>query len=320
MRIQVVAILIIVLAALAGLVIYVGILKPKINNTSSSLRIVSLSPSDTQILISLGLGKYIVGMDIYSYNLLKMLNMTSYVNSNVTIFSQIYPLNISGLVALHPTVVIGEEGLIGSYSTQMEKAGLNVYLTNDDFASNFYQIENSILQVGSYFNRTTQAQQLVNWMNSKLQNFSTSGNVKTIYIDWINPNYQYYSAGGNVFINALIQLGGGINALGGYADYGPFTPDTLIQSNPQIIVTSVIYNLSYTQYLISSFPGIQNVTAYKNAKIYYLSQDAVYLVDEPAPLAVYGVLLFRDIINGTTPQYITWSWIEENLHPILPVF
>lgn len=58
---------------------------------TSELRIVSLAPSDTQILIALGLGKYIVGMDYYSYSLLQYLNLTSEVPKNVTVLGQIYP-------------------------------------------------------------------------------------------------------------------------------------------------------------------------------------------------------------------------------------
>ena len=82
---------------------------------NNNLRIVSLAPSDTQILISLGLGKYIVGTDYYSYQLLQSLNLTKDIPSNITVFSQISPPNISGLLLLHPTVIVIEKGLIGSY-------------------------------------------------------------------------------------------------------------------------------------------------------------------------------------------------------------
>ncbi|AWR96738.1 ABC transporter substrate-binding protein [Acidianus sulfidivorans JP7] len=322
MKLEIIAIGIIVLVAIAGLAIYESIIAPKVSTheTQKVYRIVSLTPSDTQILLSLGLGKYIVGIDIYSYNLTNMLNLTSEIPKNVTVFNQIYPVNISGLVALNPTVVIGEEGIIGECETNMQKAGLKVLLTNDDYASNFYEIEQSVMQVGKYFNSTAQAQEVINWMNQQLQNFSTTGNVTVDYIDWICPNYEFYSAGGNVFINSLIQLGGGINGLGEYSNYGPFTADSLISSNPQVLVVNVIYNLTYTEYLVNHFPGIQNTSAYKNGRIYYLSSDASYLTNEPGPLAVYAVLLFRDIINGTAPHVITWSWIEENLHPELPVY
>jgi len=92
-------------------------------NRTGNIRIVVLAPSDTQILISLGLGKYIVGMDRYSYQLLEYLNMTNLVPNNVTVFNEIYPPNISGILLLHPTVVIAEKGLIGSYLQQLEEAG-----------------------------------------------------------------------------------------------------------------------------------------------------------------------------------------------------
>ncbi|TRM84937.1 ABC transporter substrate-binding protein, partial [Sulfolobus sp. E3] len=95
------------IAVVLGLIIIVGIISAiffyygrNSNNSITStevnqkLRIVSLAPSDTQILISLGLGKYIVGIDYYSYQLLKYLNMTSLLPKNVTVFSQITPPNV----------------------------------------------------------------------------------------------------------------------------------------------------------------------------------------------------------------------------------
>ena len=83
---------------------------------TSPSRIVSLAPSDTQVLVSLGLGKELVGVDYYSYLLLKYLNATSDLPQNVTVFSPSISPNISGIVALRPSVVVDELGLIGDLS------------------------------------------------------------------------------------------------------------------------------------------------------------------------------------------------------------
>ncbi|MBP1357849.1 MAG: ABC transporter substrate-binding protein, partial [Sulfolobus sp.] len=159
--------LIVVLAIIVGALvsyqhnIYVPTTTITQHKEQSQPRIISLAPSDTQTLISLGLGKYIVGVDTYSYQLLKELNMTNELPENVTVFSQIYPPNISGLLLLHPSVVIVEYGLEAPYISEMQKAGLNVLITNSDYAYSFSQIEQNIMNIATYFNETTSGQELV---------------------------------------------------------------------------------------------------------------------------------------------------------------
>ncbi|WP_054845148.1 hypothetical protein [Sulfuracidifex tepidarius] len=63
-------------------------------------RIVSVAPSDTQILVSLGLGKNIVGVDFYSAELLEELNESSQIQ-NAHVITGVYPLNVTGIVVLN---------------------------------------------------------------------------------------------------------------------------------------------------------------------------------------------------------------------------
>jgi len=283
-------------------------------NRTGNIRIVVLAPSDTQILISLGLGKYIVGMDRYSYELLKYLNMTNLIPNNVTVFNQIYPPNISGILLLHPTVVIVEKGLTGSYLQQLEEAGLNVLVTNNDYAASFPQIENTILQIGKYFNLTQNAEQLINWMNERISEFSSPGNVSVAYLLWVYPNLNFYTVGGNVFINSIITLAGGVNVFSNYSGYPKLTPSNLILSKPSIIIAQEEYNLTYTNYLISQYHYINE------SKVYILGNFATSLLNEPGPLSVYSIRMINMITKGETPRYISDSWIMANLNVTLPVF
>ncbi|BDB97527.1 ABC transporter substrate-binding protein [Saccharolobus caldissimus] len=283
-------------------------------NRTGNIRIVVLAPSDTQILISLGLGKYIVGMDYYSYQLLKYLNITNLIPNNVTVFNEITPPNISGILLLRPTVVIVEKGLIGSYLQQLEEAGLNVFVTNNDYAVSFSQIENTILQIGKYFNLTQNAEKLINWMNERISEFSSVGNVSIAYLLWVCPNLNFYTVGGNVFVNSIITLAGGVNVFSNYSGYPLLTPSNLILSKPSIIIVQEEYNLTYTNYLISQYHYINE------SKIYILGNFATSLFNEPGPLSVYSIKMINMIIKGETPKYISYSWLMTNLNVTLPVF
>lgn len=289
---------------------------------TQEIRIVSLTPSDTQILIALGLGKYIVGVDEYSYELLKELNETYLLPSNVTVLGHIIPPNISGILLLKPTVVVGEQDFLGSYVDQMKQVGLNVLLTNNDFASSFPQIENNIYQIAEYFNRTQQAMELIQWMNEMLSNFSSQEeNVTNVtYIIWINNDYTFYTAGGNVFIDNIISLAGGSNVFSSYSGYPVLSPSQLLIAKPQVLIAGEMYNISFTLQAIKSFPDGSQIPAIKDGKYFVLGNLATSLLEEPGPLAVYGVELVHLILTGQAPHIINSTWVMEHVNPQLPVF
>jgi iron complex transport system substrate-binding protein len=311
---------VVVVAALASFLYFTQRTSPQ-ESRVPHWRIVSLAPSDTQILISLGLGKYIVGVDYYSYQLLQQINSTGLLSHNVTVLSQISPPNVSGILALKPTLVVGEEGLLGSYVSDLQQAGLKVYLTNDDYAPNFSVIEASIKDLASLFNRTGEASKLVAWMNSQVSRFQARGNTTLAYILWINPDHSFYTVGSGNFVNYLIQLAGGSNAFYNYSGYPELQPDSLIVRNPQVIVAQEVYNLSYTQYLLHDFPAANQLRAFSQGRVYILSEDLPSsILNEPGPLSVYGVALLQDVMGGSAPQYLNSTWVEEHLNVTLPVF
>jgi iron complex transport system substrate-binding protein len=288
---------------------------------TSPSRIVSLAPSDTQVLVSLGLGKELVGVDYYSYLLLKYLNATSDLPQNVTVFSPSISPNISGIVALRPSVVVDELGLIGDYSTQLSEAGLTTFYTNADYAGNYTAIEESITTLGKLFDRNTQAVELVNWMNTRIHSYESQGDTSVAYLLWVNPDHTFYTAGSNTFINTILNLSGGVNVFSNTTGYPVLSPESLIVGNPQIIIAQELTNLSYTLYMINTMPGIANVSAYTNHRVYVMSQNLpTFLLDEPGPLSVYAIQMINLAIKGDAPSYISSAWVESELNVTLPVF
>lgn len=285
-------------------------------------RIVSIAPSITQILIGEGLGKQLIGVDYWSYQLLEYLNETYILSPNVTIINSIYPPNITGIILLHPQIVVADGGLEGEYEQQFQQAGLNVLFLKGTMDNNFSQIESDILLSGKAFDHIKQANELINWMNELLAKFnSSSKNITVAYIGWINPDGSFYSAGGNTFINGIIKEAGGTNVFQNLSGYPLVSPTQLLTANPDIIIVVAMYNYSYTLQMLNNIPGIQNLTAYKLHHIYILSDGLpAYLLQEPAPLAVYAVAMLDYIMDGTAPHYIDTTWIKENLNVTLPIF
>ncbi|BCU70954.1 ABC transporter substrate-binding protein [Stygiolobus caldivivus] len=281
-----------------------------------NLRIVSLAPSDTQILISLGLGKDIVGMDIYSYQLLEDLNETSLVPSNVTVFNNICPPNISGILLLHPNKVLVEYGLDAHYIPEMEKAGLPLMITNNDYALSLAQIEENIISIAESLNDTQAGMQVVKWMESQVENYTPT--VSTAYFDWICSNGEAYTAGGDVFINNVLELAGGYNVFENFSGYPEVTPSKVLLADPSIIIAQSVYNYSYTMTLIKEY--FTNTSAVEDGKVYIISGLAVDLLDEPGPLSVYGVIMLHKILTGQAPHYVNTTWVRTNINVSIPVY
>lgn len=290
--------------------------------TSFPSRIVSLAPSDTQDLVALGLGKYIVGVDYYSYQLLELLNATGDLPANVTVFPPSLTINVSGIVALHPSIVVDEIGLLtGQEISELSQAGLLTFYTNADFAPNYIQIAQWISTLGEVFDRNAQAQQVIDWMNQKIAEYEGSGSTTVAYMLYINPDYTFYTAGSGTFINAIIQLAGGVNVFANQSGYPVVTPSNLVLANPQVIFAQEVYNESYTEYMINTMQGITSVAAYKNHHIYIMSENLpTFLLDEPGPLSVYAIGMVKLMIQGQAPTYISTAWVESEFNVTLPVF
>lgn len=282
------------------------------------MRIVSLAPSDTQVLVALGLGRDIVGLDQYSYQLLQTLNLTSQLPGNVTVFQSLVSPNVSGILLLNPTVVVTEWGLSGKYIPQMQQAGLRVLITNSDYATGLVQIEEQIKQIATYFNLSSRGQELLNWYEAHLKHYNQT-NVSVAVIVYVNPDGSAWVAGNRTFINDLITRAGAANSLANYSGWAKVTPSQIILAQPQvIIVDSGGMNYTYVMGLVQKYYG--NTPAVKEGRVYVISGLATDITNQPSLLSVYAVELFHDIIMGNAPHYVDTSWVLHNLHVQLPIF
>ncbi len=288
-------------------------------------RIVSVAPSDTQILVSLGLGSKIIGADFYSAQLLQELNESSLI-PNAHVITGVYPLNVTGIVVLKPSIVVADAGLEGSYYNEMRNANLSVFYTHGDLDVNFHEIENDVMMTATVFDRVNQGDQVVSWMNHKVEEFSSNEEIGSVaYVLWICPDFSFYTVGGNTFISNVMSHAGGMNVFSSQSGYPLDHISQLIESDPDVLIFTEMYNVSYTEGMIhemeQEYPALHNVTAFKDDRIYILDQGLpVSIMNEPAPLSVYGIEIVHEIMDGEAPHVINQTWIQDDLNVSLPVF
>jgi len=243
--------------------------------TSLPQRVVSLAPSNTQIMFAIGAGNKVVGVtdyDDYPYNFSAWVaagNMTSvggYSTPNLEVVASLSP----GLILATP---------INDPDVQtLRTEGYNVLVLNPN---NVQGILQDISLVGRAVGADQGSISLINSINTQINTVQATiaaANVTekplVYYEIWWNPEM---SAGGTSWVNDIINRAGGINVFANDTDQWPtISPETVVQMNPDIILlpTSMGYSPFYGSVSdVAARPGWSSINAVTNNRIVVIDGD-----------------------------------------------
>jgi ABC-type Fe3+-hydroxamate transport system substrate-binding protein len=171
-------------------------LQRKISLSQTPQRIISLVPSQTELLVDLGLAKKIVGIT-------KFCEHPSYLQKNTTIVGGTKKVNNAKIKNLHPDIIIcnKEENTLEMVG-QLEKIA-PVWISD---VITFKDSLEMILHLGKLFAVEEKAQKMVADIARQETQFTkeikTKKKQKVAYLIWKNP---YMIAGKNTFIDTMLQ-------------------------------------------------------------------------------------------------------------------
>jgi ABC-type Fe3+-hydroxamate transport system substrate-binding protein len=191
-------------------------------------RIISLVPSQTELLVDLGLADNLVGITkfcIHPKHIIK-----SKPRSGGT-----KQLDFEKISALNPTIIIAnkeenEKAQIESLCEEFPVWISDIY----DLADN----EKMILSLGDIFHKNEQAQQIVNTINTGFNGLIPLAAPKNVvYFIWKNP---YMVAGNNTFINYMLEKLGFNNLFknDSTSRYPALDKQALQELNPEVVFLS----------------------------------------------------------------------------------
>jgi iron complex transport system substrate-binding protein len=246
-------------------------------------RIVSLAPSNTEILFALGLGDKVVGVTDYCDYPPEALNKTKvggYANPD-----------IEKIVALNPDLVLAAYGTPMDVIITMAGLGLTVYgiktIDLDDLL-------NDIRRVGEITEKAVEAQALTSAMESRIQAVTNQTEEleqkpKVFYIVWGGEGSALWTAGSGTFINELIEKAGGVNICQNITGYAEISLESVLARDPEIIITS---ELSYDW--AQNATELASTNASQSGRIYTCDDN---LVQRPGPRLVEGLEWFAHFIH-----------------------
>jgi len=243
-------------------------------------RIVSLAPSNTEILFALGLGDKVVGVTDwcdYPPEALEKEKVGSYDTPN-----------IEKIITLNPDLVLVAYGTTMDVINNLVGLGLTVFGIK---TTDLDDLLNDIRRVGEITDKELEAQVLTSEMAVGIQAVTDQTEEleqrpRVFYIVWHDP---LWTAGSGTFIHELIEKAGGVNICQDITGYATITLEEVVASDPEIIIAS-----EWSFEWASNATELQSTNASQEGRIYQGDDD---LVQRPGPRLVEGLEWFAYLIH-----------------------
>ncbi len=242
--------------------------------------IISLIPSNTEIIYELGLGDKVVGLttnDTYPEETAEVEKVGD------------FNVDIEKVIALNPDLVLAHESSAASSEAgfqQMRDAGITVFIVSD--AVNFEDVYDTIGIIGQLTGTTEEAEALTADMKAKIDEIKEKAakvtEKKKVYIE-ISPAPDIYSVGKNTFMDVMLQTINAENATGDLEGWPSIDQESILERNPDVIIATYNYIEDPVGQLMAR-EGWADVSAIKNKQVVDVNPD---LVNRPGPRVVEGV-------------------------------
>jgi len=249
--------------------------------SSEPQSIISLTPSNTEILFALELGDKVMAVSEYCNYPLEAQNKIK-----IGGFSTI---NIEKVVSLKPDLVLATGGVQEAVVEELERLGLTVIALNaksiEEVFENIRLVGKAAGQLEAARELTTKLEQRTKAVTDKAKDLPDSQRPRVFYEIQYEP---LMTAGPGTFIDDLIHLAGGVNiASDAAAKYPVYNLETLIERNPEVIIISFWHgSIAASVEGVKSRKRWQIIDAVKNNRVYGINAD---LVSRPGPRIVDGI-------------------------------
>ncbi|EXX85072.1 ABC transporter substrate-binding protein [Paenibacillus darwinianus] len=249
----------------------------------SPAKIVSITPSETEILFAIGAGSVVAGVDD---------------NSNYPAETAELPkvggfkMNVESVAGLNPDLVIANASMNGQVVEELR--ALNIVV----FASQPKTIDETIAhveEVGVITNKQAEAKAVADKMRADKQavvDVVKGAEPKSVYLEF-SPGW---TVGSGEFLDEIVTLAGGKNVAASQPGWFEIDPEAILKANPQVILYPEIDGDTSIPDAINSRPGWDQIDAVKNKQVFTVPNDPLVRV---GPRLTDGL---RDVAKAIHPD------------------
>ena len=252
-------------------------------------RIVSLMPSNTEILYELGLGKDIVGVstvDDYPKDVKKEKKQFDTMN-----------LNKEALLKVKPDLILAHESQKGTSKKvldSLEKNGVKVVYVKD--AQSLDQTYETFKQIGKVTGREHEANELVDETKHNVEKVIKSvprhHRSQSVFME-VSSKPEIYTAGKHTFFDDMLAQLDAKNSFSNIEGWKPVDKESIIKKNPDILISTEGLSKSDYYKVIKKRDGFRQIKAVKNGRIETVNGDEI---SRPGPRIDEGLKQLRDAI------------------------
>lgn len=233
-------------------------------------RIVSMAPNLTEILFALGLDDELVGVTLDSDY-----PPVAAAKAKVGTFWQ---PNIEAVIAARPDLVI----TLGfdqqrSLAERLNRIGYGCLLLHIEKVDDFF---GSVSKIGAATGRRGEANELEAGIRKRLNKLAAIiGNDMPVKVLWVVQRQPLRVAGRDTFVNEMIELAGGENAIGPtFHKYPPIGAEQVIACRPDVIIEPAMGQKDLDgqrKKALEYWSKFSNLPAVRDGRIYVIDGDTV---------------------------------------------
>ncbi|GHT67401.1 ABC transporter substrate-binding protein [Spirochaetia bacterium] len=240
------------------------------DSTAAINRIISTAPSNTEIIVGLGLADKIVAADKYSLMLPEL-------NRSIAEIDFFYP-DPEAILGLAPDIIItSEHNVYGAgddpFRLLKEMGIAVVYLpTSNSIATIYRDIETIAAVLGVTEKGHELTQNMGEQINSITANSSSITAKKSVYFE-ISPSPNMVTLGRETFLNEMLELIGAQNIFADKTGWIAPGAEAILERNPDVILTNVNF-IDDPLGEIKGRDGFNTIKAVQDNAVYIIDTDS----------------------------------------------
>jgi iron complex transport system substrate-binding protein len=252
-------------------------------------RIVSLSPSITEILYGIGAFNYIVGVTIYS-------DFPEEVKNLPKVGGWINP-NIEAILLLKPDLVIMTVEQDRIFGNKIRGLGLDTLSVDGN--RSIEDIITAIEKIGMALNKSLEAKKLIEdiimgieEVKRKTKNLTPK---RVLFVIGRNPNTleDIYAIGKPSFVNDMITIAGGRNVVENNGLAIKISKEAIVDLNPDVVI-EVNHSGTKSDEFKKAWSQLKEISAVRNGKVYTVSSSALL---HPSQRIIEGIRILTELLH-----------------------
>lgn len=257
-------------------------------NNVKEERIISLMPSNTEILYALGMKEEMVGVSTVDDYPKEVKNLEKF---------DAMQLNYEALLKAKPTIVFAHESMTSQEKVlkRLNNKGIKVVMVKD--AQNFDEMYASIDQIGKAIHKEKEANQLEKKIKEDIKQvigeYHNKLADKKVLVE-VSPAPEIYTGGKGTLFDDMIHQLGSVNIFHDINGWQPVNSEAIIKRNPDVIIaTSDLSDEAYKA-SVEKRGGFSNVNAVKRSAVYTIDADEI---SRPGPRIAKGLKELAETIH-----------------------